>query len=138
MKVSLADLVGKWVVLYFYPKDNTPGCTREAVGFQEAQAAFKRAGAVVVGISRDSVESHVRFKQTSGLDFVLLSDPTAATHEAYGAFGEKNLYGKKTIGAIRTTVLVRPDGTIARVFPNVKVNGHTEAVLHALDEAKAR
>ncbi len=136
-RLSLDDLEGKWVIVYFYPKDNTPGCTREAIQFRDAGPKFKRAGAVVLGVSRDSVESHVKFKQKHQLDFSLLCDPTTDTHKAYGAYGEKVMYGKKILGALRTTVLIRPDGIVARVFSNVKVDGHVDAVLKALeDESK--
>ncbi len=133
-RLALHDLEGKWVVAYFYPKDNTPGCSREAAAFQAAAAEFARRNAVVVGISRDSVESHAKFKAKLELGFALLSDPTAEAHQAYGAFGEKTMYGKTTVGALRTTVVIRPNGKVARVFARVKVDGHAEAVLRALDE----
>src|SRR5260221_10460784 len=93
--VSLGDYKGRWVVLYFYPKDNTPGCRGEAIGFQGAAASLQRKGAVVLGVSRDSVASHCTFKEKQGLRFPLLSDPTAEVHKRYGAFGEKTMYGKK-------------------------------------------
>jgi peroxiredoxin Q/BCP len=134
--VSLADLKGKWVVLYFYPKDHTSGCTREAIAFEGAAAALKRKGAVVLGVSRDSIASHCSFKEKQGLKFPLLSDPTAAVHKLYGAFGDKMMYGKKVTGAIRTTAVIRPDGSLARLFSSVKVDGHVDAVLKAIDEAK--
>lgn len=133
-RISLDDLEGKWVIAYFYPKDNTPGCSREASAFQAAAAEFEQRGAVVLGISRDSIESHAKFKTKLQLGFPLLSDGTTETHKAYGAFGEKVMYGKKTEGALRTTVIIRPDGTVARVFRSVKVDGHVDAVLRALDE----
>ena len=131
---SLDDFAGQWIVLYFYPKDNTPGCTREAQAFRDAAPELARLKAVVVGVSRDSVASHAKFKEKFELPFPLLSDPTTETHTAYGAFGEKVMYGKAVTGALRTTVLIRPDGTVARVFRNVKVDGHVEAVLKALRE----
>ena len=134
--MSLRDLEGKWVVLFFYPKDHTPGCTREAIGFEGAAAALKKKGAVVLGVSRDSIPTHCSFKEKQGLHFPLLSDTTAAVHKLYGAFGDKMMYGKKVTGAIRTTALIRPDGTLAKVFSNVKVDGHVDAVLKAIDEAK--
>jgi thioredoxin-dependent peroxiredoxin len=137
-RLSLSDLEGRWIVLYFYPKDNTAGCTREAIAFRDAGAKLKRARAVVLGVSRDSVDSHSKFKQRHGLEFTLLSDPTTSTHKAYGAYGQKVMYGKKTEGALRTTVLIRPDGTVARVFPKVRVDGHVDAVLTALDEESRR
>jgi peroxiredoxin Q/BCP len=134
--VSLAGQKGKWVVLYFYPKDNTPGCTRESIAFQEASAALKKRGAVVFGVSRDSVKSHCGFKEKQGLRFPLLSDPDSKVHKLYGAYGDKMMYGKKITGALRTTALIGPDGKLARLFSNVKVDGHAEAVLAAIDEAK--
>jgi thioredoxin-dependent peroxiredoxin len=136
-EVSLRDFGGKWLVLYFYPRDSTPGCTREACAFRDQAAAFKRAGAVVVGVSRDSVESHVKFKAAQKLGFPLLSDREAKVHKAYGAYGDKMMYGKKITGALRTTVLVAPDGKVARVFPSVKVDGHADQVLSALREEAA-
>jgi peroxiredoxin Q/BCP len=134
--VSLSDFKGKWVVLYFYPKDHTSGCTREAIAFEGAGTALKKKGAVVLGVSRDSIPSHCSFKEKQGLHFPLLSDPTAAVHKLYGAFGDKMMYGKKVTGAIRTTALIRPDGSLAKLFSNVKVDGHVDAVLKAIDEAK--
>jgi peroxiredoxin Q/BCP len=136
-EVSLDDFRGKWVVLFFYPKDHTPGCTREALAFQAASAVLARRGAVVLGVSRDTVTSHVSFKQKQGLKFPLLSDPAADTHKLYGAFGEKMMYGKKVVGAIRTTVLVRPDGTVGRVFSPVKVEGHADAVLAEIERSSS-
>jgi peroxiredoxin Q/BCP len=133
--VSLSDYRGRWVVLFFYPKDNTPGCTREAIAFQEASARLARQGAVVLGVSRDSITLHTGFKQKHGLKFPLLSDPAADTHKLYGAFGEKVMYGKKVIGAIRTTALIRPDGTLAKLYSPVKVDGHADAVLEELGRA---
>jgi peroxiredoxin Q/BCP len=134
--VSLADFKGKWLVLYFYPKDHTGGCTREAIAFEGAAAALKKKGAAVVGVSRDSIASHCSFKEKQGLHFPLLSDPTSAVHKLYGAFGDKMMYGKKVTGAIRTTALIRPDGTLAKIFSSVKVDGHVDAVIKAIDEAK--
>jgi peroxiredoxin Q/BCP len=124
------------VVLYFYPKNNTPGCTREAIAFQGAAAAFKQRGAVVFGVSRDSIGSHCGFKEKQGLRFALLSDPDSKVHKLYGAYGDKMMYGKKITGALRTTAIIAPDGKLARLFSNVKVDGHADAVLAAIDEAK--
>jgi thioredoxin-dependent peroxiredoxin len=132
-KVSLADYKGKWVVLYFYPKDHTPGCTREAIAFEGAAAALRKKGAVVLGVSRDSIPTHCSFKEKQGLHFPLLSDPTTDVHKLYGAFGDKMMYGKKVVGAIRTTALIRPDGTLAKIFSNVKVDGHVDKVLEAIE-----
>ena len=132
--VSLADLRGKNVVLYCYPKDNTPGCTLEAQDFQKALPKLKKLNAVVLGVSRDSIASHCKFRDKFGLSFPLLSDPDHEMLEAYGAWGEKTLYGKKSLGIIRTTVLIDEQGKVKRVFQKVKVNGHVDAVLAALAE----
>ena len=130
--VSLDDFKGKTVVLYFYPKDDTPGCTREAQGFRDAAAALKKKKAVVLGVSRDSVKSHCSFRDKYDLNFPLLSDPDGKVLRAYGAWGEKNMYGKKTEGVIRTTVVIGPDGKVTKVFPRVKVDGHVDKVLEAI------
>lgn len=135
-EVSLASLKGKWVVLYFYPKNNTPGCTREAIAFEKAAGALAKRGAVVLGVSRDSVTSHCGFKEKQKLRFPLLSDPDSKVHKLYGAYGDKMMYGKKITGALRTTALIGPDGKVVRLFGNVKVDGHADAVLAAIDEAK--
>src|SRR5580658_4044054 len=129
---KLSDAKGKYAVVYFYPRDNTPGCTREAQAFSEASKAFAKAGAVVYGISKDSVESHARFADGCNLTIDLLADPDLTTHKAYGAYGEKTMYGKKVLGTIRSTFIVDPAGKVVRVFPNVKVDGHAEAVLEAV------
>lgn len=130
-KVSLRDFDGKTLVLYFYPRDNTPGCTREAQAFTAARRAIEDAGGAVVGVSRDSLKSHQSFRQKCALGIPLLSDPDLAVHKAYGAWGEKTMYGKKIEGVLRSTFLVK-GGKIVRVFSNVKVDGHAEAVLAAL------
>jgi thioredoxin-dependent peroxiredoxin len=129
---KLSDAKGKYAVVYFYPRDNTPGCTREGQAFSLAAKKFAAAGAVVYGISKDSVESHDRFADTCSITIDLLSDADLATHKAYGAFGEKTMYGKKVIGTIRSTFIVDPAGKVARVFPAVKVDGHADAVLEAI------
>ncbi|HET6611426.1 MAG TPA: thioredoxin-dependent thiol peroxidase [Kofleriaceae bacterium] len=134
-KVKLSDFAGKTVVLYFYPRDNTPGCTTEANDFQAALPKLSRLGAQVLGVSRDSLESHEKFAGKFGLKFPLLSDPDHAVIDKYGAWGEKNMYGKKMMGIIRTTVVIGPDGKIAKVFPKVKVKGHADAVLEAVRAA---
>src|SRR5262245_46682644 len=131
-KVSLKDLKGKKVVLYFYPKDDTPGCTLEAQAFRDSLPRLKRKNAVVLGVSRDSVASHCKFRDKYGLTFPLLSDPEGKVIEAYGAWGEKNMYGKKSLGVIRTTVVIDAEGKVAKVFPRVKVAGHAEEVLAVL------
>jgi peroxiredoxin Q/BCP len=130
--VKLSDFAGRAVVVYFYPRDNTPGCTREAQAFTKLLPAFKKAGADVVGVSRDSVASHSGFKDELKLKITLLSDPDLTVHKAYGAFGEKVSYGKKTKGVIRSTFLVGKDARIQRAWSNVKVDGHAEAVLEEL------
>ena len=131
-KVKLADLAGKIVVLYFYPRDNTPGCTVEAEGFRDAVPALKKLGATVLGVSKDSIASHCKFRDKYSLNFPLLSDPDGAVLEKYGAWGEKVMYGKKLMGIIRSTVVIGPDGKIKKLFPKVKVDGHAEEVLAAL------
>ncbi|MGJ3265013.1 MAG: peroxiredoxin [Salinarimonas sp.] len=130
--VSLADLKGKTVVLYFYPKDDTSGCTKEAQAFNGMRDAFDAAGAVVVGVSPDSVKSHDKFKAKYELGFDLLSDEEKGTLEAYGVWVEKSMYGKKYMGVERTTVLIDGDGKVVEVWPKVKVPGHAEEVLAAV------
>jgi peroxiredoxin Q/BCP len=130
--LSLKDFSGKNVVLYFYPKDSTPGCTREAEGFRDAATALAKRNAVVLGVSKDSVASHCKFADKLGLNFALLSDPDGKMIEAYGAWGEKTLYGKTSMGILRSTVIIGPDGKVAHLFPKVKVDGHVDEVLAAL------
>ncbi|WP_437276826.1 peroxiredoxin [Sorangium sp. So ce375] len=127
--VSLADFPGKTVVLYFYPKDDTPGCTREAQAFSGALRAFTEAGAVVLGVSRDSVERHRKFRDKYDLGVTLLSDPDLAAHNAYGVYGEKSMYGKKVMGTIRSTFVIGPDRAVKHAFSAVKVDGHADEVL---------
>lgn len=131
-KVSLKDFQGKKVVLYFYPKDDTPGCTKEACSFSDHMGKLQKTGAVVLGVSADSVDSHRKFKEKYGLNFPLLSDPSKEVINKYGVWKEKNMYGKKTMGIERTTFIIDEQGKIAHVFPRVKVDGHTEAVLEKL------
>ena len=131
-KVSLKDFKGKKVVLYFYPKDNTSGCTKEACSFQANGASLKKSGAVVVGISADSVESHAKFAATYGLRFPLLSDESKEVLKAYGVWKEKSMYGRKFMGIERTTVIIDEEGSVTHIFPKVKVDGHTDEVLAAL------
>lgn len=133
-KVRLADFEGKWVVLYFYPKDATPGCTTEAQAFRDQKEALEDRGAVVLGVSKDSIASHQKFSAKQELNFPLLSDPEGKTIEKYGAWGEKNLYGKKSMGIIRTTVLIDPEGKVRKVWPKVRVKGHVDDVLATLDD----
>lgn len=131
-EVSLADFRGKTVVLYFYPRDNTPGCTREACAFRDGLAQIKRKEAVVLGVSTDSVAAHQKFKTDQKLNFPLLSDAKKELVQAYGVWKEKSLYGKKYMGLERTTFVINPEGKISKIFPNVKVDGHFEEVLSSL------
>jgi thioredoxin-dependent peroxiredoxin len=131
-KIALADFAGKTVVLYFYPKDLTPGCTTEACDFRDNLTRLKRAGAVVLGVSKDTVALHTKFKTKHSLTFPLLSDPDGKVCEAYGVWQEKSLYGRKFMGIVRTTFVIGPDRKIVRIFDKVKVNGHVDAVLEAL------
>ena len=131
-KVSLRDFAGKKLVLYFYPKDMTPGCTREAAAFQEQLTRIRRKGAEVVGVSKDSAASHRKFCDQLSLKFPLLSDPEAKMIQAYGVWQEKVNYGKKYMGIVRTTYVIDEKGKVAAVFPKVKVDGHAEKVLETL------
>ncbi len=132
-KLKLSSLRGKPVVLYFYPKDDTPGCTREACGFRDAMTQLARHGAVVLGVSRDDPESHAAFRAKHTLPFTLLCDPDHAIAERYGAWREKTLYGRKSLGIVRSTFVIDAAGKVARVFRSVKPDGHAEQVLAALD-----
>lgn len=127
--VRLSELRGRWVVLYFYPADDTPGCTVQACGFRDASALYGRANVVVLGVSPDSAASHRAFKEKFGLPFQLLVDEDHAIAEAYGAWGPKNVYGKEVVGITRSTFVVRPDGALAKVFRRVQVEGHEKEVL---------
>ncbi len=131
-RVRLRDFQGRRVVLYFYPRDGTPGCTREACSFRDVHARLQRAGAVVLGVSPDSPQSHARFRERYRLPFPLLSDPDGKVAQAYGAWEEKTLYGRKRWGVARTTFLIGPDGRVERVWRRVKPDGHGEEVLAAL------
>ena len=131
-EISLSSFLGKKVVLYFYPKDNTPGCTRQACAFAAAYEGFKAKDIVVIGISRDSVASHARFAEKYNLPFILLSDPSLEVIKAYGAFGEKKMYGKITEGVIRTTFIIGADGKIERVMKGVKPDTNAAEVLASL------
>ncbi len=130
--VKLSELKGKKVVLFFYPKDNTSGCTKEACSFRDGLQAIRKRGAAVFGLSADSVASHQKFSNKYELNFPLLSDESKATIQAYGVWKEKSMYGRKYMGIERTTFLIAKDGIISHVFPKVKVEGHYEEVLEAL------
>lgn len=132
--VTLKDFKGKWIILYSYPKDSTPGCTREAIGFTQHLEDFTKLGAVILGVSPDSPESHCKFIEKEGLKITLLCDPDHETLEEFGAWGLKQNYGKEYWGVIRSTFLIDPKGNIAAIWPSVKVDGHVEAVLEKLKE----
>jgi peroxiredoxin Q/BCP len=135
--VRLADLRGKGVVLYFYPRDDTPGCTKQACGIRDAWDAFRETGAAVYGVSPDSEGSHAKFKQKYGLPFTLLADPDHRLAEQYGFWVEKSFAGKKYMGIERSTVVIGPDGTVTRVFRRVKPDQHAEQVLAVLRQPQA-
>jgi peroxiredoxin Q/BCP len=130
--IRLRDLRGQFVIVYFYPKDNTPGCTKEAQDFRDLAAAFKKAKAVVLGVSRDSLASHEKFKSKQALAFALVSDPDEVWCKAFDVIHEKTLYGRKFIGVVRSTFLIAPDGRLLREWRNVKVPGHADVVLEAV------
>lgn len=130
--VSLKTLKGKPVVLYFYPRDATPGCTTEACDFRDARAEYESADAVVLGVSPDTAASHKKFAEKFELPFTLLADPEKEVCQAYGVWKEKNMYGKTSMGVERTTIVIDADGVVRRVFPRVKVAGHVAQVMEAL------
>ena len=134
---KLSDYLGKKIILYFYPKDNTPGCTRQACAFAAANAELEEAGAVVIGISKDSVASHQKFVQKQNLPFILLSDPELQAIEAYGVWQEKKLYGKVSVGVVRTTYLIDEQGMIEKVMPKVKPDTNAAEILEYLKQSKA-
>ena len=134
--VSLKSLAGKPVVLYFYPKDDTPGCTKEACAFRDRKADFEALGAVVLGVSPDDEESHAGFRDKFQLNFPLLVDKDNAVAESYGAWRERNRYGKKFMGIQRSTFVIGPDGKVKKMWKAVKVDGHDEKVLEALQKLK--
>ena len=133
-KVSLADFAGKQVILYFYPRDDTSGCTKEACGFRDAYALFQKSGAVILGVSIDSTRSHEKFAAKYRLPFPLLADEAKAIVQAYGVWGQKSFMGRKYLGTHRVTFLIGPDGRIQKIWPNVKPEAHTREVLAALGE----
>lgn len=137
--VSLSDFAGKEVILYFYPKDDTPGCTKEACGFRDAWKELQKLGVVVIGVSPDDAASHQKFAAKYRLPFLLLSDPGLQVMKKYGAYGEKTMYGKKTVGVIRSTVWIGPDGKVRKHWAKVaNAEKHPEQVLKALYNARAR
>jgi thioredoxin-dependent peroxiredoxin len=135
-ELSLSDFRGEPVVLYFYPKDDTPGCTTEACAFRDARAAYEKAGAKVIGISPDSVASHKKFAAKYELPFTLLADTEKSVCQLYGVWQEKTMYGKTSMGVVRSTFVIDAAGIVRHVFPKVKVDGHSEAVLEAIKAAK--
>jgi thioredoxin-dependent peroxiredoxin len=133
-KVKLADLAGKIAVIYFYPRDNTSGCTLEAQDFTAKLPELTKLGAVVYGVSKDSIETHCKFRDKYGLTFPLLTDPDGKMMESWNAWGDKVLYGKKSKGIIRSTVLIGADGKVVKHWPKVTVKGHADAVLEAVKQ----
>jgi thioredoxin-dependent peroxiredoxin len=132
--VSLQDFLGKWVVVYFYPKDDTPGCTVEACSFRDSESELTEAGIIVIGISKDSVASHKKFADKFNLKFHLLADPSTEVIQAYGAWQEKSMYGKKFMGIQRSTALINPEGKITKIFPKVTPKDHAKEILKAIAE----
>ncbi|MEP6978418.1 MAG: thioredoxin-dependent thiol peroxidase [Thermoleophilia bacterium] len=130
--VKLSQFRGRPVVLYFYPRDDTPGCTKEACAFRDSYDEYLARDAVILGVSRDGEESHRNFKSKYDLPFTLLSDPDHAVAEAYGVWAEKSMYGRKSMGIVRSTFVIAADGTIARAMRGIKVLGHSDKVLEAL------
>jgi peroxiredoxin Q/BCP len=130
--VKLSQFRGRPVVLYFYPKDDTPGCTKEACAFRDSYDEYLARDAVILGVSRDGEESHRKFKQKYDLPFTLLSDPDHEVAEAYGVWAEKSMYGRTSMGIVRSTFVIAADGTIARAMRGIKVPGHSDKVLEAL------
>lgn len=131
-QVLLKNLRGRWVVLYFYPKDNTPGCTQEACDFRDLKAGIAKKNAVVLGVSKDNIKSHQNFAAEFGLNFTLLSDPEGKTCQDYGVFKKKSMFGKSFLGILRSTFLIDPAGKIAKIWQPVTVKGHAEEVLKTI------
>ena len=132
-EVSLSDFRGKKVVVYFYPKDNTPGCTRQACAFRDAYDGFKKSNVVVIGISKDSIKSHSNFALKHGLNFILLSDPDLKVIQAYDVWKEKKLYGKVSMGVVRSTYIINEEGIIEKVFEKAKPDTNAQEILDYLD-----
>ncbi len=137
-QIELKELLGKWLVLYFYPKDSTPGCTTEACDFRDNMERITSAGATVVGVSPDSVKSHDNFIAKKELNFTLIADPEKGICNLYDIIGEKKMYGKTYMGVIRTTYIINPEGEIAYVFEKVKVKGHVDQVIEKIEELKSK
>lgn len=135
--VKLSDLRGQWVILYFYPKDSTPGCTTEACGFRDAQSDFSGLNAAIVGVSRDSVASHQRFAEKQALPFQLISDADESLCKAFDVIQMKNMYGKQVRGIERSTFIINPEGVIAHTWRKVRVKGHVEDVLQTLKQLQS-
>ncbi len=133
-KVTLSDLLGKFVILYFYPKDDTPGCTIEAGNFNKLKSEFEKKDAVIIGVSKDNLDSHNKFKQKYCLEFDLASDANSDTCEKYGVWGEKSMFGKKYMGIERVTFLIDKAGKIAHIWPKVEVKNHAEEVLKQIEK----
>ncbi|MBK9137865.1 MAG: thioredoxin-dependent thiol peroxidase [Verrucomicrobia bacterium] len=136
--VTLSALRGQWVVLYFYPKDNTPGCTVEACGFRDAWETLRSRGVAVLGVSTDSVKSHERFARLFKLPFTLVADPDKTVVKAYGVYAEKSFMGRIGLGTHRVTFLIAPDGRIAEIWPKVKTAGHAAEVLAAIERLNSK
>jgi peroxiredoxin Q/BCP len=134
---SLADYLGKWVLIYFYPKDMTPGCTMQACGVRDAKPDFEKLDAVVLGVSKDSESSHKKFEDKHDLNFTLLSDESTDMIQAYGAWKEKSMFGKKYMGIQRMSYLINPDGEVAKVYEKAKTASHAEDVLKDLEKLRA-
>lgn len=132
-KFKLSDFAGKNVILYFYPRDNTPGCTTQACDFTDNNTKLTKKGYTVIAVSPDSVESHLKFKEKQNLKIINLSDPDKKIAEKYGAYGEKNMYGKKTMGIIRSTFIIDKEGKITKLWRNVKAKGHIDKILDQIE-----
>jgi peroxiredoxin Q/BCP len=137
-EVSLEDFKGRWIVLYFYPKDNTSGCTQEAIDFSSAKREFEELNAVILGASPDSIESHCKFAEKNNLSITLLSDMQHGVLESYGAWQLKKMYGNEYMGVVRSTFLIDPEGKIRKIWRKVKVKGHVEEVRDALQQLVKR
>ncbi len=131
-KICLKDLKGKWIVLYFYPKDNTSGCTKEAQDFTALKSDFETENALILGVSKDSVQSHIKFIEKKDLGITLLSDEDTSVHQKYNVWRTKKNYGKEYLGTVRSTFLIDTEGNIAKIWDNVKTKGHAEKVLETL------